>query len=94
MTESSSQVEERERELENAIHPQHLPPATTSRSRLFAAFWIYGLINNVLYVIILSAALDLVGADVPKATVLLADVMPSFFVKLTAPFYVHRIPYK
>ncbi|KAK9377834.1 batten's disease protein Cln3, partial [Lipomyces chichibuensis] len=94
MTESGLLVEERELELENAIQPQPLPPTTSSRSRLFAAFWIYGLINNVLYVIILSAALDLVGADVPKATVLLADVMPSFFVKLTAPFYVHRIPYK
>ncbi|KAK9432669.1 batten's disease protein Cln3 [Lipomyces doorenjongii] len=94
MSESGSLVEERELELENAIQPQPLSPTTSSRSRLFAAFWIYGLINNVLYVIILSAALDLVGANVPKATVLLADVMPSFFVKLTAPFCVHRIPYK
>ncbi|KAK9465800.1 batten's disease protein Cln3 [Lipomyces arxii] len=67
---------------------------TRQKSRLFASFWIYGLINNVLYVIILTAAVDLVGADVPKATVLLADVMPAFFVKLTAPFYVHLIPYK
>ncbi|KAK9494616.1 batten's disease protein Cln3 [Lipomyces doorenjongii] len=94
MSESGSLVEERELELENAIQPQPLSTTTSSRSRLFAAFWIYGLINNVLYVIILSAALDLVGANVPKATVLLADVMPSFFVKLTAPFCVHRIPYK
>lgn len=68
-------------------------PMTQSRKRLFSTFWIYGLINNVLYVIILSAAVDLVGADVPKGVVLLADVMPSFFVKLSAPFFVHRIPY-
>lgn len=52
-----------------------------------------GLINNVSYVIILSAALDLVGPDVPKSTVLLADVLPSFFTKLIAPYFIHKIPY-
>lgn len=52
-----------------------------------------GLINNVLYVIILSAAQDLVGSDVPKGAVLLADVLPSFFTKLIAPYFIHRIPY-
>lgn len=52
-----------------------------------------GLINNILYVIILSAALDLVGPSVPKATVLLADVIPSFLTKLTAPYYIHAVPY-
>jgi battenin len=50
-----------------------------------AAFWLFGksgprliavyplnyagLVNNILYVIILSAALDLVGPSIPKATV-------------------------
>jgi battenin len=53
-----------------------------------------GLINNVLYVVILSAALDLVGPDVPKGIVLLADVMPSFITKLIAPYFIHRIPYR
>lgn len=53
-----------------------------------------GLINNVLYVIILSAALDLVGPSVPKGVVLLADVVPSFATKLFAPYFVHLIPYE
>lgn len=53
-----------------------------------------GLINNVLYVIILSAALDLVGPSLPKAIVLLADVMPSFGTKLLAPYFVHLLPYR
>nr|OQO24143.1 hypothetical protein B0A51_08986 [Rachicladosporium sp. CCFEE 5018] len=57
------------------------------------SFWLFGLINNVLYVILLSAALDLVGPNIPKGTVLLADVIPSFFVKLTAPYYIHLVPY-
>ena len=51
------------------------------------------MINNVLYVIILSAALDLVGPSVPKAVVLLADVLPSFFVKLLAPYFIHHVSY-
>ncbi|KAF2873090.1 batten's disease protein Cln3 [Massariosphaeria phaeospora] len=62
--------------------------------RVCAAFWLFGLINNVLYVIILSSALDLVGPDVPKGVVLLADVIPSFLVKLCAPYFIHKIPYK
>ena len=53
-----------------------------------------GLINNVLYVIILSAALDLVGSSLPKAIVLLADVVPSFLTKLVAPHFVHLISYR
>lgn len=52
-----------------------------------------GLINNVLYVIILSAAQDLVGS-LPKGIVLLADVMPSFFLKLVGPYYMHAVPYR
>lgn len=52
-----------------------------------------GLINNILYVILLTAALDLVGPDIPKGTVLLADVIPSMVVKLTAPYYIHVVPY-
>jgi battenin len=52
-----------------------------------------GLINNVLYVIILSAALDLVGPSIPKAVVLLFDVVPSFFIKLVAPYFIQSVPY-
>ncbi|KAK0634450.1 CLN3 protein-domain-containing protein [Bombardia bombarda] len=60
---------------------------------VLVAFWLFGLINNVLYVIILSAAQDLVGSDVPKGVVLLADVMPSFLTKLVAPYFIHRVSY-
>ncbi|MCJ1472034.1 battenin CLN3 protein [Lambiella insularis] len=61
--------------------------------RVCLAFWLFGLINNVLYVVILSAALDLVGPSVPKGVVLLADVIPSFLTKLVAPYFIHLIPY-
>jgi battenin len=45
-------------------------------------------------VIILSAALDLVGTEIPKGVVLLADVIPSFVTKLVAPYFIHLIPYR
>ncbi|KAJ5407730.1 hypothetical protein N7509_001613 [Penicillium cosmopolitanum] len=51
------------------------------------------LVNNVLYVILLSAALDLVGPDIPKGLVLLADIIPSFATKLIAPYFIHLVPY-
>lgn len=51
------------------------------------------MINNVLYVVILSAAQDLVGSEVPKGLVLLADVLPSFATKLIAPYFIDRVPY-
>ncbi|KAF9111595.1 battenin CLN3 protein [Mortierella sp. AM989] len=50
-------------------------------------------INNLIYVVILSAAVDLVGAEVPKGVVLLADITPSLLVKMFAPYYVHKVPY-
>lgn len=43
--------------------------------------------------IILTAALDLVGPTVPKGVVLLADVVPSFLTKLCAPYFIHTVPY-
>lgn len=41
----------------------------------------------------LSAALDLVGPNVPKGVVLLADVIPSFGTKLIVPYIIHVVPY-
>lgn len=63
-------------------------------SRIFTSFWLFGLLNNVLYVVILSAAVDLVGPLVPKAVVLLANILPAFTIKITAPFFIHLIDYK
>lgn len=65
----------------------------STNGKIFLAFWIFGLVNNVIYVVNLSAAIDVVGVLIPKSTVLLADVVPSFLIKLTGPFFVHIIPY-
>jgi battenin len=54
-------------------------------------FFLLGLINNFNYVVFLSAAEHMI----PTCTgcVLLADVVPALLVGLTAPFYMHWIPY-
>ncbi|EGF98888.1 uncharacterized protein MELLADRAFT_118419 [Melampsora larici-populina 98AG31] len=52
------------------------------------SFFLFGLLNNVLYVIIISAALDLVPSDVPPGIILLADITPSLIVKIGWPYLV------
>ena len=52
-----------------------------------------GLINNILYEIILTAALDLVGPSIPKGTVLLASIIPGLATKLIVPYCIHLLPY-
>ncbi|RMY70651.1 hypothetical protein D0862_14714 [Hortaea werneckii] len=61
--------------------------------RVCLAFWLFGLINNIFYVIILSAALDLVGPAIPKATVLLASIIPGLATKIIVPYIIHLVPY-
>ncbi|OWZ63966.1 protein BTN1 [Cryptococcus neoformans] len=56
-----------------------------ANKRLFVAFMIFGLLNNVLYVIILSAALDLVSADTPKGVVALFNIFPALITKVVWP---------
>lgn len=59
-------------------------------SRTFISFFIFGLINNVLYVVILTAAHDLVSPTTPKSLVLLADILPAFLLKLSLPLFVNE----
>ncbi|KAL7850300.1 hypothetical protein SRHO_G00196490 [Serrasalmus rhombeus] len=95
------------------------------RFRNQSGFWLLGLCNNFAYVVMLSAAHDILeqqephNATVPTpapgllqsdggnssnsssygcnpvstAAVLLADIIPTFLIKLTAPFYIHKVPY-
>uniref|UniRef100_L7M0A0 Battenin n=1 Tax=Rhipicephalus pulchellus TaxID=72859 RepID=L7M0A0_RHIPC len=77
------------------------------RTRNLAGFWLLGLCNNYAYVVMLSAAFDILNKDVgphnvtadphppnntrcnPTSTgaILLADILPALFIKLTAPFF-------
>lgn len=65
----------------------------TRPNLVFLSFLVFGLVNNVLYVIILSAAVDLVETTVPKATVLLADITPALILKICSPFFISSVKY-
>lgn len=54
-----------------------------------------GLVNNIVYVIFLSAAADILERDqsIRKSTVLLANILPCLAVKLISPYFVRVIPY-
>jgi len=65
------------------------PPSTKHTSSYFClSLFLFGLLNNVLYVIIISAALDLVPSDVPTGVILVADITPSLLVKIGWPYFV------
>jgi battenin len=72
--------------------------ARYARSRLFWSFLLFGLLNNgepqaslypsnaaVLYVIILSAALDLVSSTTPKGVVAFFNIFPALLTKVAWP---------
>ncbi|KAJ1922067.1 battenin CLN3 protein [Tieghemiomyces parasiticus] len=62
---------------------------------ILVAFFFSGLINNYVYTVFLSAAVDILEASpgTPKGVVLLADIMPSLMMKLVAPYYIHHVGY-
>eukprot|EP01114_Cavostelium_apophysatum_P016369 TRINITY_DN4635_c0_g1_i1.p1 TRINITY_DN4635_c0_g1~~TRINITY_DN4635_c0_g1_i1.p1 ORF type:complete len:455 (+),score=91.68 TRINITY_DN4635_c0_g1_i1:102-1367(+) len=56
-------------------------------------FWFCGLLNNFGYVLMLSAAEDMLPHDYSPAVVLMADIVPSLLVQMVAPYFMNRIPY-
>ncbi|KAI9458512.1 batten's disease protein Cln3, partial [Boletus coccyginus] len=56
--------------------------------KLGVSFFLFGLINNVLYVIILSAALDLVPPSTPKGIISFCNILPALLVKLGWPYFL------
>ncbi len=84
---------------------------------VLASFWLLGLCNNFAYVIMLSAANDILASNISNnntnttdntnngtnkydcnhlstGTILLADVLPGFIIKLISPFFAHKIAYQ
>ncbi|KAI6182863.1 Battenin [Aphelenchoides bicaudatus] len=65
------------------------------------AFWFLGLFNNFAYVIMLSAAKDILEPNQSNTTtnatlacaVLLADIVPSLLIKIVSPFVFASIAY-
>ncbi|KAF8516039.1 batten's disease protein Cln3 [Gautieria morchelliformis] len=90
--ESSETLESASLLLKEVAHPG------AQRKLLFklgASFFLFGLINNVLYVIILSAALDLVPPSTPKGIIAFCNIAPSLIAKLGWPYILKgRIRYR
>uniref|UniRef100_A0A3Q2XLZ7 Battenin n=1 Tax=Hippocampus comes TaxID=109280 RepID=A0A3Q2XLZ7_HIPCM len=91
--------------------------------RNWSGFWLLGLCNNFAYVVMLSAAQDILTKQesgnnpslstlatefqdvnpgngsrydcnsVSTAAVLLADILPTLIIKMTAPLVIHKVPY-
>ncbi|XP_049850833.1 battenin-like [Schistocerca gregaria] len=57
------------------------------------SFFVFGLFNNFGYVIMLSAAQAISNGEYSESAVLMADILPSLIIKLTAPFFAHRLSF-
>ncbi|KAF9011963.1 batten's disease protein Cln3 [Cyathus striatus] len=67
---------------------------TESLSQAWASFFLFGLLNNVLYVVILSAALDLVPPSTPKGIIAFCNIFPALLAKVGWPYILKgRIRY-
>lgn len=65
------------------------PSPPPYRLAFASSFFLLGLLNNVLYVVILSAALDLVDkASTPKGVILAVNIAPALLVKVGWPYLV------
>mmetsp|Transcript_11190 Transcript_11190/g.46760 ORF Transcript_11190/g.46760 Transcript_11190/m.46760 type:complete len:389 (-) Transcript_11190:3066-4232(-) len=59
------------------------------------AFGTCGLLLDMTFVILLAAAKDIVSASsLPTSSVLFASIVPLWFLKLVAPLFIERIPYR
>jgi hypothetical protein len=90
---SSTEVDRLDSEAKGPPLPAPLPrspltPAATARLQLrqSLSFFTFGLVNNVLYVLVLSAALDLVPPATPKGIVALANIAPALAAKAAWPY--------
>ncbi|KAN0129210.1 batten's disease protein Cln3 [Lactarius tabidus] len=91
-----SHLEEEEVLLSQSENNKSAEMSRQQRSlrRLSLSFFLFGLINNVLYVIILSAALDLVPPSTPKGIIAFWNVAPSLVAKFSWPYILKgRIRY-
>ncbi|PWN95226.1 batten's disease protein Cln3 [Tilletiopsis washingtonensis] len=54
--------------------------------RFSIAFFVFGLLNNALYVVILTAAVELLPAGVPTGVVALTNIAPALLAKAVWPY--------
>ncbi|XP_058971129.2 battenin [Pocillopora verrucosa] len=121
---SSSNVSDEENDTTGVVRDSRSREGKSKRNLI--GFWLLGLCNNFGYVVMLSAAHDILHQEktsgqgnqtsnsasltldvtesfnstdglncnpLSTGTVLLADILPTLIIKITAPFYMQRIPY-
>lgn len=54
-------------------------------------FWLMGILNNVSYIIMLAGAKEISEGE--TALVYLANILPTLLVKVTSPFWFHKVSY-
>jgi battenin len=64
---------------------------TADNVRNLVVWFIMGLCNNIGYVVFLSAAESIVSGE--AGVVLACDIIPTVILKVTAPYWVHKVPY-
>ncbi|KAK0548938.1 battenin CLN3 protein [Tilletia horrida] len=83
----------------SSAHYQNVPPSsapatrsTSARSlttfRFGLAFFLFGTLNNISYVIILTAALELMPKGVPTGVVAFANIFPALCAKAIFPYFL------
>ncbi|XP_072298516.1 battenin [Eucyclogobius newberryi] len=102
--------------------PEPISHRGCTKWRNWSGFWLLGMCNNFAYVVMLSAAHDILKKQETQnstafasvtsehgnsssnsssydcnptstAAVLLADILPTLFIKMLAPFIIHKVPY-
>uniref|UniRef100_A0A0G4FI13 Protein BTN n=1 Tax=Chromera velia CCMP2878 TaxID=1169474 RepID=A0A0G4FI13_9ALVE len=70
------------------------PPSEAPKENMqnLIAFFLLGLFNNFPYVVFLAAAKEISEQSV--GLVFIASILPSFMVKLTIPYWAHKVSYR
>ena len=68
------------------------PTSASEKRRNIIGFWLMGFLTNVTYVVNNAGAGDIVPGN--YALIYVCGVLPSFLIKLTAPYWFHRVPYR
>jgi hypothetical protein len=64
-------------------------PGFNERRRNIMAFWFLGLMNNGSYVVMNAGATEIAKGGV--SAVYLANIIPAFLIKITAPYWFDRV---
>lgn len=68
-------------------HPSAVPRGVTLLRRHAVAFFILGLLNNMMYVVILTAALEILPSHVPTGILAFVNIAPAVVSKALFPYY-------